>query len=110
MSFDFKKMVEDDVHNVFLNIEEFSDIHTINGEEIPGQVDSYEQIEREKRYKDHMDGLYMNKQLLYVSKSDFGKIPKEGSILNLDGNPRFRVIEAVEEDRVYVITIGENRS
>lgn len=109
MSFDFKQMIEDDVHNVFLNISEFSDIHNINGKNIPCQVDSYEQIEREKRYKDHMDGLYMNKQLIYVSKSEFGTIPKEESILRLDGRV-YRVIEAVEEDRVYVITIGENRS
>lgn len=111
MSFDFKQMIADDIHNVFLNTAEFSDIHNINGKDMPCQIDTYEQIEREKRYKDHMDGVYANEQLIYVAASDFGKIPKQGSVLLLDGKT-YRVTEAVEEDTggIYSITIGANKS
>ena len=42
----FKETVADDVHNVFMNPEEFSEIHSVNGKEMPVQIDSIEQIER----------------------------------------------------------------
>ena len=31
----FKDIVKADVHNVFLNLEEFADTHTVNGAEMP---------------------------------------------------------------------------
>ena len=105
----FKDIYYADVHNVFLNIEEFSDTHMINGKAMPCQVDTFEQIEREKRYKDHIDGMYAQELLIYVAASDYGIIPKRGSLLILD-NKRYQVSDAVEEDGVYSITIGANRS
>lgn len=111
MTSSFKEMVAKDIHDVFLNLDEFSEIHNINGKDMPCQVDTYEQIEREKRYKDHMDGVYVGEKLIYVAASDFGKIPKQNSILELDGRV-YRVTEAVEEDigGIYSITIGANKS
>lgn len=54
----FKDVIKADVHKVFLNVEEFSDTHVINGVEMPVQIDSNEQIEREKRFNQNMDGIY----------------------------------------------------
>lgn len=54
----FKDIIASDVHDAFMNAEEFSEMHTINGVEMPVQVDSNEQIEREKRFNQHMDGIY----------------------------------------------------
>lgn len=105
----FKKIIADDVHRTFLNIEEFSDIHTVNGKEMPVQVDTNEQIEREKRMSQNVDGVYMNQKLIYVAASDFGPMPKQGSILNLDGKV-YRVADAVDEYGVYSITIEANRA
>lgn len=105
----FKEIIADDVHRTFLNIEEFSDIHTVNGKEMPVQVDTNEQIEREKRMNQNVDGVYMNQKLIYVAASDFGPMPKQGSILNLDGKV-YRVADAVDEYGVYSITIEANRA
>lgn len=105
----FKEIIADDVHRTFLNIEEFSDIHTVNGKEMPVQVDTNEQIEREKRMSQNVDGVYMNQKLIYVAASDFGPMPKQGSILNLDGKV-YRVADAVDEYGVYSITIEANRA
>ena len=105
----FKEIIADDVHRTFLNIEEFSDIHTVNGKEMPVQVDTNEQIEREKRMSQNVDGVYMNQKLIYVAASDFGSMPKQGSILNLDGKV-YRVADAVDEYGVYSITIEANRA
>lgn len=105
----FKEIIADDIHRTFLNIEEFSDIHTVNGKEMPVQVDTNEQIEREKRMSQNVDGVYMNQKLIYVAASDFGPMPKQGSILNLDGKV-YRVADAVDEYGVYSITIEANRA
>jgi len=105
----FKDIIAEDVHRTFLNIDEFSDIHTVNGKEMPVQIDTNEQIEREKRMNQNMDGVYLNQKLLYVAASEFGPLPRQDSILNLDGKI-YRVADAVDEYGVYSITIEANRS
>lgn len=105
----FKNIVREDVHNVFLNIEEFSEIHTINGKSMPVQVDSNEQIEREKRSAKNIEGIFTNQRLIYVAASDFGTMPKQGSLLTMD-NRMFRVADAVDEDGIYSITLETNRA
>ena len=62
----FKEIVKNDVRQVFMNLDEFSETHTINGKEMPVQIDSNEQIEREKRLNQNMDGIYKNQKLIYV--------------------------------------------
>ena len=105
----FKDMIAADVHAVFLNTEEFSDIHNVNGVEMPVQEDSNEQIEREKRYNQHMDGAYTNQKLIYVASADYGPMPKQGSTIRYDGR-RYKVADAIEEDGVYSITLEEARA
>lgn len=105
----FKDVIRADAHKVFLNIEEFSDMHMINGTEMAVQIDSNEQIEREKRYNQNMDGIYKNQKLIFVAASDFGPLPKQGSLLTLDKRT-YRVIDAIDEDGIYSITLEANRA
>ena len=105
----FKEIIASDVHNVFLNVNEFSDLHTVNGVQMPVQIDDNEQIEREKRFSQDMDGIYVNQRLIYVAASDFGPLPKQGSLLTLDKRT-FRVADAIAEDGVYSITLEANRA
>lgn len=105
----FKDIVKADVHNIFLNLEEFADTHIVNGNEIPVLIDNNEQIEREKRINQNMDGIYTNQRLIYVAASDFGPLPKQGSLLTLDKRI-FRVEDAIDEDGVYSITLETNRA
>lgn len=105
----FKDIIASDIHQTFLNTEEFSDMHTVNGKEMAVQIDSNEQIEREKRFAQNMDGLYLNQRLIYVAASDYGPLPKQGSIINLDGRT-YRVADAIDEYGVYSITLEANRA
>lgn len=105
----FKEIIKNDVRQVFMNTDEFSETHTINGKEMPVQIDSNEQIEREKRMNQNMDGIYKNQKLIYVSAEDFGALPKQGAMLNMDGR-MYKVEDAIHEDRVYSITLGANRA
>ena len=105
----FKDIIKTDVHDVFLNVDEFSDLHMVNGTQMAVQIDDNEQIEREKRFNQNMDGVYTNQKLIYVAASDFGPLPKQGSLLRLD-NRTYTVADAIEEDGVYSITLEANRA
>lgn len=105
----FKEAVASDVHEVFMNTEEFSDTHIVNGIPMAVQIDDIEQIEREKRFSQNMDGVFTNQKLIYVAADDFGPLPKQGSILRLD-NRTYSVVDAISEDGVHSITLEANRA
>lgn len=105
----FKNIIANDIHQTFLNIEEFSDRHVVNGKEMPLQMDDTEQIEREKRYKDNMDGVFVQQRLIYVAAADYGPLPKKDSLVTLDGR-KYRVADAIDEYGVYSITLEANRA
>lgn len=105
----FKELIRQDVHTVFLNMDEYSDLHNVNGKEIAVQIDSNEMIEREKRVNQNRDGIYKNQKLIYVAADDFGPLPKQGSVLNLDGRI-YKIEDAIHEDGIYSITLEANRS
>lgn len=105
----FKEQILKDVENTFLNVDEFSDVHIVNGIEMPVQIDNIEQIEREKRVNQTMDGIFTQQKLIYVNAVDFGPLPKQGSLLKLDKRT-YKVMDAIDEDGVYSITIEANRA
>lgn len=105
----FKDIIASDIHNTFINTDEFSDMHTVNGARIPVQVDENEQIEREKRFNQNMDGLYTNQKLIYVAADEYGPLPKQGSLVTMDGR-KYSVADAIDEGGVYSITLEANRA
>jgi hypothetical protein len=105
----FKELIQADVKSVFLNDLEFADPHTIDGKEMPAIFDDIENIEREKKMKSHMDGIYARQILLYVAASDFGPLPAQRRILKVDGK-NYTVVDATDEYGVYTITLEANRS
>jgi hypothetical protein len=56
-----------------------------------------------------MDGIYVNQKLIYVDADLFGPMPKRGSVHRYDGR-RYTVVDAVEEDGIYTITLEANRA
>lgn len=105
----FKETVANDVKGVFLNPAEFGEPHIVNGRKMLAVLDDMEHIEREKRMKSHMDGVYVRQLLLYVAAEDFGEIPPQGVLVKLDGK-QYQVADATDECGVYAITLEANRS
>jgi hypothetical protein len=109
MAATFKEIIQADVKSVFLNELEFADKHSIDGKEMPAIFDDIENIEREKKMKSHMDGIYARQILLYVAASDFGALPAQSRIIKVDGKS-YTVVDATDEYGVYTITLEANRS
>lgn len=105
----FKEIMQRDVDEIFFNAAEFADIHIVDGKSMTAMIDDMENIEREKKMKSHMDGIYARQVLLYVKASEFGAIPAYGRLLSLDGK-KYTVIDAADEGGVYTITLEANKS
>jgi len=105
----FKQIMQRDVDTVFFNTAEFADTHTVDGKEMAAMIDDMEHIEREKKMKSHMDGIYARQILLYVKALEFGPLPAQGRLLKLDGKA-YRVVDATDEGGVYTITLEANKS
>lgn len=86
----FKEMVEKDIRNVFLNVNEFAELHTIiyDGEtykEIPVVLTHNKQEERKTFKDDTAYGVYKVTATAYISKSSLnGVIPEKGHEIRID--------------------------
>lgn len=107
----FKEIMQSDAENVFINKDEFSDVHTIDGRKMTVQVDQNEQIERSKAVLNSTDleGIYNNTLLIYVRAREYGSLPPVGKILNFDGKP-YRILSATDEAGIYSLEIKAVRS
>lgn len=109
----FKEQIAHDNHVIFMNLDEFSEIHTVNGKEMAAQIDSNEMIDREKRYQYkrslYADGVYMKELLIYVKAEDFGRLPPVGRILTLDGKS-YTISDAVDEAGIYSLCLEANKT
>lgn len=109
----FKEQIASDNNIIFMNLDEFSDLHVINGKEMAVQVDSNEMIDREKRYQYkrslYADGVFLKEMLIYVKAEDFGALPAVGRVLTLDGKT-YVISDAIDEDGIYSISLEANKT
>ena len=119
----FKDMVAADIHNVFLNTDEFAELRTIryDGEEyvdIPIVLTGLKEQDRRQLQSDHVQGLYLVTSVLHCALSDLGgKQPEKGGRIEVNDEEggggffrRFYVASSVCEMgmlRVELEAIGE---
>lgn len=99
----FKSVLQEDCKNVFLNENEFADLHTINGNKMRVLIDNSELLDRSAG-NPHNDGTYARSILLYVLADEFGARPKIGSKITLDSNTLLLIKNFTDEDGIYAIT------
>ena len=105
----FKQLTARDIHRTFLNLNEFADIHNVNGRDMPVVIDYNENVEREKRFSDHIEGMFRTAFVMYVAVRDYGgPLPRYDSNVLLDGE-KYRVEAATKEGGMYAITLMANR-
>lgn len=109
----FKDQIAKDINNVFMNLEEFSDLHNVNGKDMLCQVDNNELVDREKRYQYkrslYVDGVYLKELLIYVKASDFGGLPSIGRVITFDGKA-YTVSDAIDEGGIYSLSLEANKT
>ncbi|MDO5391027.1 MAG: hypothetical protein Q4F24_08090 [Eubacteriales bacterium] len=110
----FKEAIKNDILSTFLNLQEFGEIHMVDGREMTVIVDNLEMVERAKAYKkfDRFEAekgpVYLKHILFYVSKAEFGALPTIGRMMRFDGKEYF-VTDAINEDGIYSISLERKR-
>lgn len=105
----FKEILHRDIKQTFLNLDEFGEEHEINGKTAVVIFDDIENIEREKKMKSNMDGIYARQKFLFISADDFGSLPPQNTLVTVDGK-RYIVVDATDESGMYSFTLEANRS
>lgn len=106
MDSEFKSMLQKDIGNTFFNTDEFCDYHTIDGKKMRVLSDDLELAKRDPSGAKDTDGIYKREILILVPVEDFGARPKVDRELLLDGEYNYNVEKVVEENGIYLITLG----
>lgn len=115
MGIGFKDIIRNDNTAVFLNFEEFGDMHTVGGRKMNIIIDENEMIEREKRrtaqgdLMSYRQGMYKETVLFYVLAQEYGPLPAIGRRIDLDGK-HYLVTDAIDEDGIYSISLEAQRA
>ena len=100
----FKNCI-DTVLKVFLNIDEFSELHTVDGVQLSIVVDNEKLKERQAK----AEYGYKGDILFYIQKTVYGDAPAIGQIVNFDGEV-CRVSDFQDDNGMYSITLESNMS
>ena len=99
----FKQAVDDDIDDVFLNLEEFAEEHEIDGEKVSCVIDTI--MTQGDGDASHI-GIFVNQVRIFV-RQDLIEVPVEGEVLRVDGH-RFLVKSVSREMGVVVISAERN--
>ena len=95
--------------NVFINVSEFADDHTINGAVIRCVVDDDINQERTSLVSVPVDGVFISMVSIFVKTTDFNYRPVQGEYITLD-NVGYYVISCSESAGVMEIKLRANVS
>lgn len=104
----FKDQIKQDLSDVFLNLDEFADIHRIEGKEVPVVIDS-DMLEKLSKIGDNrIHGMDEADMVIMGKASDLPENLDPGRLLNLDGREVI-VVTTTSEMGLVQIAIRQNR-
>lgn len=104
----FKESAAADTKNIFFDIDEFADIHLINGKETLIVVDDDKMNELVESKFTPLDRVYEKMVLFYARKEALGFIPRVNSSFFFD-NEMYQVADVTDDGfGVLTVTIGRN--
>jgi hypothetical protein len=104
----FKEQIAADMA-AFLNVDEFGQIHNIDGNEILLVSDSDLTKSRTNSQSNNFDGIYTGEIAIFVRAADLSSRPVFGQLMRLDGKP-YIVSECNENFGILEIKLGANES
>ena len=102
----FKDQIKQDLSDVFLNLDEFADLHRIEGKEVPVVIDSDIMAKLSKIGDNRIHGIDEADMVIMGKASDLPENP--GRLLNLDGREVI-VVTTTSEMGLVQIAVRQNR-
>ncbi len=81
----FEERIEKDFDDTFFNLDEFAELHMIDGKKIPVVKDSETLMQLNLGKTAHSDGIFTDSIVLFVQKKHMEYEPVIGQIMEFDG-------------------------
>lgn len=104
----FKDQIKQDLSDVFLNLDEFADLHRIEGKEVPVVIDSDIIAKLSKIGDNRIHGMDEADMVIMGKASDLPENLDPGRLLNLDGREVI-VVTTTSEMGLVQIAVRQNR-
>lgn len=104
----FKDQIEQDLSDIFLNLDEFADLHRIEGKEVPVVIDSDIMAKLSKIGDNRIHGMDEADMVIMGKASDLPENLDPGRLLNLDGREVI-VVTTTSEMGLVQIAVRQNR-
>lgn len=104
----FKEQIEKDLKSVFLNVDEFGELHTIEGKQILVVIDNDVFELLAKIGDNRIHGMSEADMVIMGKVTDFPKDMEPGRLLNVDGREHI-VITATRDMGLIEIALRQNR-
>ena len=104
----FKDQIKQDLSDIFLNLDEFADLHRIEGKEVPVVIDSDIMAKLSKNGDNRIHGMDEADMIIMGKASDLPENLDPGRLLNLDGREVI-VITTTSEMGLVQIAVRQNR-
>lgn len=91
----------------FFNVYEFASKVKIDGVEYDAVVDQDYINAKSNLQIDYFDGVFKNKQTIYLRYSDIGYLPAHGQVIDID-DMRYEVVSSSVAHGVVMINVGVN--
>lgn len=104
----FKDQIKQDLSDIFLNLDEFADLHRIEGKEVPVVIDSDIMAKLSKIGDNRIHGMDEADMVIMGKASDLPENLDPGRLLNLDGREVI-VVTTMSEMGLVQIAVRQNR-
>lgn len=104
----FRDQIKQDLSDVFLNLNEFADLHRIEGKEVPVVIDSDIMAKLSKIGDNRIHGMDEADMVIMGKASDLPENLDPGRLLNLDGREVI-VVTTTSEMGLVQIAVRQNR-
>ncbi len=104
----FKDQIKQDLSDVFLNLDEFADLHRIEGNEVPVVIDSDIMAKLSKIGDNRIHGMDEADMVIMGKASDLPENLDPGRLLNVDGREVI-VVTTTSEMGLVQIAVRQNR-
>ena len=104
----FKDQIKQDLSDIFLNLDEFADLHRIEGKEVPVVIDSDIMAKLSKIGDNRIHGMDEADMVIMGKASDLPENLDPGRLVNLDGREVI-VVTTTSEMGLVQIAVRQNR-
>lgn len=104
----FKDQIKQDLSDIFLNLDEFADLHRIEWKEVPVVIDSDIMTKLSKIGDNRIHGMDEADMVIMGKASDLPENLDPGRLLNLDGREVI-VVTTTSEMGLVQIAVRQNR-